>query len=299
MNIPKYQDITLPLLNYLSDNEAHKLRDAIDHICFKFNLTEEDRKPRLQSGKQPIIDNRIGWAKTYMKKAGLLIYPQRGSMQITDRGLQVLKEKPVKIDIKYLERFPEFVEFKTIKKNGDKEPDEEDNGDGKTPDELMEQGYNLIVADLAQDLLDKLRSVDAYFFEEIVGRFLTAMGYGKYEITKRSGDKGVDGIVYQDKLGLDKIFFQAKRYAEGNSVSAHDVRDFIGTLELQGANRGVFITTSKFPRDAEETIKMTSKNIVLINGVDLAKLMIEHSVGVSTEKIYKIKKIDTDFFIEE
>jgi len=162
----------------------------------------------------------------------------------------------------------------------------------------MDRGYNSINASLTQELLEKLRNVDPYFFEEVVGELLSTMGYGRFEPTPGSGDEGVDGIVYQDKLGLEKIFFQAKRYSEGNSVTARDVRDFVGTLDLHGVNKGIFITTSRFPRDTNDILKKTIKTIVLVDGPKLAKLMIEHDVGVGTQKIYKIKKIDIDFFPE-
>jgi restriction system protein len=300
MAIPDYQKLMLPLLKSISDGQEHKTRDVVDSLSNEFGLTEEERKELLPSGQQPIIDNRIGWARTYMLKAGLLSAPKRGYIKITDKGLEILKQKPKKIDIKFLEQFPEFIEFRTIKKETSKETtkDEEEIED-VTPDELMEKGYNSINASLAQELLEKLRNVDPYFFEEVVGELLSAMGYGRFEATPGSGDEGVDGIVYQDKLGLDKIFFQAKRYGEGNSVTARDVRDFVGTLDLHGVNKGIFITTSRFPRDTNDILKKTPKNIILIDGPKLAKLMIEHDVGVSTQKTYKIKKIDTDFFPEE
>ncbi|HOI19245.1 MAG TPA: winged helix-turn-helix domain-containing protein [Candidatus Woesearchaeota archaeon] len=300
MAIPDYQTLMLPLLKSISDGQEHKTRDVVTSLSDEFGLTEEERKELLPSGQQPIIDNRIGWARTYMLKAGLLSAPKRGYIKITDNGLEVLKQKTEKIDIKFLEQFPEFIEFRTIKKETSKETtkDEEEVED-VTPDELMEKGYNSINASLAQELLEKLRNVDPYFFEEVVGELLSAMGYGRFEATPGSGDEGIDGIVYQDKLGLDKIFFQAKRYGEGNSVTARDVRDFVGTLDLHGVNKGIFITTSRFPRDTTDILKKTPKNIILLDGPKLAKLMIEHDVGVSIQKTYQIKKIDTDFFPEE
>jgi len=296
MAIPDYQTIMLPLLKFLSDQDVHKLRDTINHISDDFNLSEDERKELLPSGQQPIIHNRIGWARTYMKKAGLVTYPKRGYTKITDRGLKVLAENPKKINVTFLEQFQEFVEFRSVEK-----PDPDPDGDPikeKTPDELMELGSKLINESLIQEMLSKIRINDPYFFEEVVGKLLAAMGYGKYEITPKSGDKGVDGIVYQDKLGLDKLFFQAKRYDKHNNVPARDVRDFVGTLDLHGVNKGIFITTSKFPKDTDTILLKTPKHIVMIDGVELARLMIEHDVGVSTDKVYKIKKIDSDFFPE-
>ncbi|PIN86516.1 restriction endonuclease [Candidatus Woesearchaeota archaeon CG10_big_fil_rev_8_21_14_0_10_44_13] len=300
MTIPDYQTLMLPLLKNISDGMEHKTKEVVNSLSNEYHLTEEEKRELLPSGQQPIIDNRIGWARTYLLKAGLLSSPRRGYIKITEKGLEVLKQKPNRVDIKFLEKFPEFIEFRTIKKETSKETvkDKEEVED-VTPDELMEKGYNSINASLTQELLEKLRNIDPYFFEDVVGELLTVMGYGRFEATPGSGDEGIDGIVYQDKLGLDKIFFQAKRYGEGNSVSARDVRDFVGTLDLHGVSKGIFITTSRFPKDTSDILKKTPKNIILIDGPKLAKLMIEHDVGVSTQKTYKIKKIDTDFFPEE
>ncbi|MCP3682892.1 MAG: restriction endonuclease [bacterium] len=300
MTIPDYQSLMLPLLKFLSDEQEHKTREAVEKLSDEFNLSEDERKELLPSGQQPIIDNRVGWARTYMLKAGLLEAPKRGYIKISEKGKEILKQNPERINVKFLEQFPDFIEFRTIKKETSKENSKEDEElEDITPDELMGKGYNLITASLAQELLEKIRKVDPSFFEEVVGKLLFAMGYGTCEITGGSGDKGVDGIVNQDKLGLDRIFFQAKRYDESNSVNARDVRDFVGTLDLHGVNKGIFITTSRFPKDTNEILKKTPKNIILIDGPKLAKLMMEHNVGVSSQKTYQIKQIDTDFFPEE
>src|SRR3989338_1378391 len=301
MPIPDFQTIMLPLLQYFSDEKEHSIREAADYIANKFNLTVEERRELLSSGKQPVINNRVAWDKTYLLKANLLTSPRRGYSVITVDGLNTLKKNPARIDIAFLDKFPSFIEFRTIKKETVNEPQEIDPKqiEKSTPDELMDQGYHSIHASLTQDLLDKLRGVDPYFFEEVVGTLLTAMGYGRFEPTPGSGDDGIDGIVYQDKLGLDKIFFQAKRYAEGNTVPAMAVRDFVGTLDLHGVNKGIFITTSRFPKDTSTILKKTQKNIILIDGSKLANLMIESDVGVSTKKTYQIKILDSDFFLEE
>jgi restriction system protein len=300
MAIPDYQSLMLPLLKFLSDKEEHKTREAVEKLSDEFNLSEEEKQELLPSGQQPIIDNRVGWARTYMLKAGLLSAPRRGYITITDKGLDVLKQNPEKINVKFLEQFPDFIEFRTIKKETSKDTTKEDEDlEDVTPDELMEKGYNSIAASLVQELLEKLRTVDPYFFEQIVADLLSAMGYGKSYVTKKSSDGGIDGEVNQDKLGLDKIFFQAKRYAENNSVTASNVRDFVGTLDLHGVNKGIFITTSRFPSDTKSILNKTPKNVVLIDGTKLAKLMIEHNIGVSPEKTYQIKRIDSDFFPEE
>jgi restriction system protein len=300
MAIPDYQLLMLPLLKFLSDEQEHKTREAVEKLADEFNLSEEERKELLPSGQQPIIDNRIGWARTYMLKAGLLSAPRRGYIKITPKGLEVLEQNPAKINVKFLEQFPDFIEFRTIKKETSKDTSkDEEEIENVTPDELMEKGYNSINASLAQELLEKLRIVDPYFFEQIIANLLSAMGYGKSSVTKKSNDGGIDGEVNQDKLGLDKIFFQAKRYGENNSITARDVRDFVGTLDLHGVNKGIFITTSRFPKDTHEILKKTPKNIILINGPKLAQLMIEYNIGVSPEKVYEIKRIDSDFFPEE
>jgi restriction system protein len=300
MTIPDYQSLMLPLLKFLSDKKEHKIREAVKELSNEFNLSEEERQELLPSGQQSIIHNRICWAKTYILKAGLLFSHRRGHVKISDKGLEVLKSNPKKINIKFLEQFPEFIEFRTIRKENLKDSTtQEENFEEITPDELMEKGYDSINANLTQELLEKLRSVDPYFFEQIVADLLSAMNYGKSKVTKKSGDGGIDGEVNQDKLGLDKIFFQAKRYAENNFVTASNVRDFVGTLDLHGVNKGIFITTSRFPNDTKDILNKTPKNIVLIDGTKLAKLMIEHNIGVNSEKVYEIKKIDSDFFPEE
>lgn len=300
MAIPDYQSLMLPLLKFLLDEQEHKTREAVENLSDDFELSKKERKELLPSGQQPIIDNRIGWARTYMLKAGLLSSPKRGYIKISSKGLEVLKQNPEKINVKFLEQFPDFIEFRTIKIETSKDmTKDEDEIEDVTPDELMENGYNSINASLAQELLEKLRTIDPYFFEQVIANLLSAMGYGKSNVTKKSGDGGIDGEVNQDKLGLDKIFFQAKRYGENNSVTARDVRDFVGTLDLHGVNKGIFITTSRFPKDTKDTLNRTPKNIILIDGPKLARLMIEYNVGVSSEKIYEIKKIDSDFFPEE
>ena len=299
MAIPDYQTIMLPLLRLCSNGSEVKLGDNIQSISDHFKLTEEEQNELLPSGKQQVIRNRVAWANTYLKKAGLLESTKRGFVNITKRGLEALETNPDQINVKFLMQYDEFVKFRTRDKKPSEESGQEKNTDQKTPDELLEEGYNLIHDSLAQELLDKLRESDPYFFEQVVGKLLSNMGYGEHEITKKSGDKGIDAIVNQDQLGLDRIFVQAKRYAEGNPISAHEVRDFVGTLDLNGVQKGVFITTSKFPKDTHEIISKTPKNIILIDGIKLARLMIQHNVGVSIEKTYELKKIDLDFFLDD
>lgn len=308
MTIPDYQTIMLPLLKYLGDDIEHSHREVIDHICIKFELTEEEKQEKLQSG-QSRITNRVGWAKTYMFKAGLIESTRRGFYRISQRGKTVLNEKPAEINVRYLKQFPEFLEFQAIQyKNNKKEQDTtnstglvevETDVESTTPDELMENGFTSIQANLAQDLLEKLRSNSPSFFEKVVLDLLSNMGYGEGKVTGKTGDGGVDGLINQDRLGLDKIFFQAKIFGEDTPVSASMLRDFVGTLEVNGVSKGVFMTTSRFPKDAENVISRSHKSIVLVDGPKLVKLMIDFNIGVSTTKTYEIKRIDSDYFIEE
>jgi len=298
MAIPDYQSLMLPLLKFLADKEEHKTREAVEKLSDEFNLSEEERKELLPSGQQPIIDNRVGWARTYMLKADLLSAPKRGYIKITDKGLDVLKQNPEKINIKFLEQFSGFNEFRNIKKEISNEKNDNDNYEESDPIQLIEKGYNIVKSSLAQELLEKLRSVNPYEFEKIIGKLLSAMGYGEFEETTKSNDGGIDGIINQDELGLDKIFFQAKRYAENNSVTASNVRDFVGTLALNKVQKGIFITTSKFPKDTENILERAQKTIILINGTRLANLMIKYNIGISIKNVYNIKEIDSDFFDE-
>lgn len=303
MPIPDYQTLMLPLLRFLGDQKEHSFREAIDYLSKEFQLSEQEKNELLPSGQQPKIDNRIGWARAYILKAGLVESPRRGYMKISLKGLDVLNKKPTKIDIKYLEQFPEFIEFRKLRNEiedkGTNNPHESENIMKDTPDQIIDSQMNSINAILAQDLLEGIRKNTPQFFEKLVLKLLSEMNYGKGSVVGRSGDGGVDGFISQDALGLDKIFFQAKRFGEGNPVSASMLRDFIGTLEVNSVNKGVFMTTSYFPRDAEAVISKSHKSIVLIDGAKLVKLMIEHNVGVLEERAVKIKKIDADFFLEE
>ena len=302
MAIPDYQTIMLPLLKFYKDKKEHHIRDATEYISKLFNLKASEREELLPSGRQTIIYNRVGWARTYMKKAGLLESTRRGYGKISDIGLKVLKDNPKTINDKFLEQYPEFLEFQTIKKEQSYDKtgtiELEKDIDENTPDELMEKGHNLINADLGQEILNKLRGEHFSVLENVVLNLLTNMGYGEGKVTGKTGDGGVDGFVDQDKLGLDKIYFQAKRFNENNPVSASMLRDFIGSLDLKGVKKGIFVTTSRFPNNSEELIKKTSKSVILIDGNKLAKLMIDYDIGVATERTYKVKRIDSDFFDE-
>lgn len=303
MTIPDYQSIMLPLLKYAGDNQEHTIREAIDHIADIFKLSEQDRKEVLPSGSQYIIDNRVGWARTYLKKAGLLESPKRSYFKITQLGLDELKKNPPEINVKFLEQFPLFIEFRNTKKEKDENEEHEvETGSTQTPQELLEYSYQKIKKDLSQELLGFVKQSSPRFFEKLVVELLLSMGYGGSrkdagQAIGQSGDGGIDGIIKEDKLGLDVIYLQAKRWE--NVVGSKEIRNFVGSLVGQKANKGVFITTSGFTKDALEYVKTITHKVILIDGEMLTQLMIENNIGVSKIISYDIKKIDSDYFVEE
>ncbi|TSC96279.1 MAG: restriction endonuclease [Candidatus Berkelbacteria bacterium Licking1014_2] len=303
MTIPDYQTIMLPLLKLAGDKKEHSTREAIDSIADLFKLSDEQKKEVLPSGKSYIIDNRVGWARTYLKKAGLLEDTRRSHFRITEEGLEALAKSPTEINIKFLQQFPGFNEFR--KKKDDEEDGQEQiiqEDSSQTPQELLEYGYQKIKRDLAQELLESVKKVSPRFFEQLVVELLLKMGYGGSlkdagKAIGQSGDGGIDGIIKEDKLGLDVIYIQAKRWE--NVVGSKEIRNFVGSLVGQKANKGVFITTSGFTKDALEYVKTITHKVILIDGEMLAQLMIENNVGVSGVISYEVKKIDSDYFIEE
>jgi restriction system protein len=304
MSVPHFQEIMLPLLRELSNGKIHTTRELIESLSDSMKLTDEDRKELLPSGQQPLFDNRVGWARTYLKKAGLVESDKRGTQKITQKGLDILKDSPKEINVQFLERFPEFLEFLYSNKNSTaKKTDiQKDDSFGETPEEQLESSYVSIRTDLAQELLQKIKSSSPQFFEQIVVDVVVAMGYGgsRYDAGKavgRSGDGGIDGIIKEDKLGLDTIYLQAKRWDA--PVPVKEVRDFTGALLAKGARKGVFVTTSQFSKDAyEHANSIRELKIVLIDGSTLVNMMIDLGVGVSIQKTYKISKIDSDYFEE-
>lgn len=294
--IPAYHEIMLPLLKLHSDQKSHHRSSFVKDLSNEFGLSESELSKKLQSGNQTIIDNRIGWAYVYLKKAGLLEQPERGYYQITNRGRRVLTENLEKITPSYLKKFDEFNQFY--------KPDPEDKNEGVisenlTPDDLIEQGFKQLNQEVKVELLNLLRQSSPDFFEQVVLDLMEKMGYGIGKVTGKTGDGGIDGIINQDALGLDKVYLQAKRFAENNKVSASMLRDFVGSLELHGASKGVFITTSDFPKNARDLIKHSPKSISLIASNDLVEYMLKYDLGVDTKKVYKVKAIDTDYFLED
>jgi restriction system protein len=308
MAIPDYQTLMLPLLKFGEDQQEHSLRQAVESLSAEFQLSEDERKALLNSGQQTVIANRVGWAGTYLKKAGLFESTRRGFFRITPRGLDVLQEKPSRIDQKYLNRFPEFAEFKNAR--GVKEDAESEAAptalvfSERTPEEEIEDAFQRIRISLAAELLTTVRACSPERFERLVVDLLVRMGYGGTrkdagQAIGRSGDGGIDGIIKEDRLGLDAIYIQAKRWADTNSVGRPEIQKFAGALQGHRARKGVFITTSYFTKDATDYVDRIDSKIVLIDGVTLAQLMIDFGLGVAPIAAYEVKRIDSDYFTDE
>lgn len=299
MAIPDYQSIMLPLLKYSSDKKEHNVHEAVDVLAEQFNLTNEERKELLPSGQQEIFFNRVGWARTYMKKAGLLVTPNRGLFEITERGLNVLKENPSWIDNNLLMQFDEFKEFRKRKKK-DGESTGIDNG--KTPEEEFEAAYENLKSELTSEVIHQLKECPPLLFEKIVIEVLVKMGYGGTlkdagKAIGKSGDEGIDGIIKEDRLGLDIIYIQAKRWE--NTVGRPEIQKFAGALQGQRAKKGIFITTSNYSKEAVDFASNIETKIILIDGEKLSEYMIDFNVGVTKVSTFELKKIDLDYFIED
>jgi restriction system protein len=296
----------LPLLYYLSDEQEHGLSKVHDGLVEHFELSEVEMRKLLPSGRQPIFRNRIGWAKTYLKKAGLLTSPKRAHFKITDKGLALLKENPTELDSKFLTRYDDFVKFQSINKDR-KENDTSSQFEfisddtEQTPEESFEYAYQKLYSELSKEILDIVKTCSPAFFEQLVIDLLITMGYGGSrkdagQAMGKTGDGGIDGIINEDKLGLDVIYLQAKRW--DNTVPVKEIRDFTGALASMKAKKGIFITTSSFPKSVYEFIEKVEYKIILIDGERLSDLMIEYSIGLSTVGTYYIKAIDSDYFEE-
>jgi restriction system protein len=308
--IPDYQSLMLPVLKLASDGEEHRMSDVVDSLATQLNLTEAEREELLPSGKQPVFNNRVHWAKTYLAQAKLLIGTRRAFFKITERGLDVLAEKVTRIDAKYLRRFDEFNAFVGTDKPGIASspgvaPTIEDKIISQsTPDELLRATIKEVESALAADLIPRICAASPAFFERLVVDLLLKMGYGGSRADAgralgKTGDGGIDGVIDQDQLGLDRIYIQAKKYDPDNAVSEPDIRNFCGSLGANKASKGVFVTTSYFIKPAEEFAKRHEYKVVLIDGDLLARLMIHHSVGVRIVETMHYKKIDDEFFPDE
>ncbi len=326
MTVPDYQACMLPLLQVAGDGQEHTNARMVEALARRFGLTEEERRELIPSGRQQKFDNRVGWARTYMQKAGLLETTGRARFRITPRGLTVLREQPVAINNKVLQRFPEFVEFQrraTKQDDGTGVAATHDGavavpvapvaaalpsesvdilGLGQTPEETLDASYQTLRRNLAQELLERVKGNSARFFERLVVDLLVAMGYGGSrkdagQAIGMSGDEGIDGIIKEDRLGLDVVYIQAKRWS--GTVGRPTVQAFAGSLEGQRARKGVLITTSSFSKEALDYVRIIEKRIVLIDGEQLAQLMIDFGIGVAEVATYTVKKVDSDFFGED
>ncbi|MGB7339772.1 MAG: restriction endonuclease [Phototrophicaceae bacterium] len=302
MAVPKYNELMLPLLQFSSDGDEHHVRDASNIIAEHLLLTDQQITELLPSGKKTKYYDRIHWAKTYLTKAGLLKTTGRGLFKITQRGFDLLNTNPTEIDNKLLSQFEEFIEFQTPNRQSESiSVNEIELEDEQTPEEQIDNLYRKLRKTLSDELLETVLSVSPRFFERLVVDLLLAMGYGSSldsgEHLGQSNDGGVDGVIREDKLGLDTIYIQAKRYALDNGVGRPAIQNFVGSLMGFGATKGVFITTSYFSQHAVDYANaMNNMKIILIDGQQLATLMIEHNVGISVQKLYEIKQIDENYF---
>lgn len=294
MAIPDFQTLMLPLLELLKDGNPVKLSEMVEIMSDKYNLTEEERNEWLPSRLQKTMYNRVAWAKQYLKNSELIESPEKGSFKITQKGIEILKENPQKIDLRFLKNLDNENQL-----NAQTEIEDNRIEENKTPEELIENAQSLYADSLKKELLAKLKSVDPIRFEQIVLELMEKMNYGVGSMTKMSHDGGIDGIIDEDELGLEKIYLQAKRYSE-NKVNEKEMQNFAGALGCSPVRKGVFITTSYFDERAKRKAEsIQGKVIRLVDGDELTRLMIKHNVGIQLKTKIEIKKIDEDFFIEE
>lgn len=301
MGIPDYQSLMLPVL-LLSSKGEQRIGDVVNALADQFRLTSEEKAELLPSGKQTVIANRVHWAKTYLKQAGLVEPTRRGHFKITERGIEAIASNVSKIDVRFLERYPEFNQFReraSVEDTGSNIPALPESA--LSPEDSILAAYGQINTALGRDILDRTLAAPPSFFEKLIVQLLLAMGYGGSvadagKALGRSGDDGVDGVIDQDSLGLDRVYIQAKRYRPQNTVGPSAIRDFFGSLDMHKANKGLFVTTSGFSSAAIETADRLGKRIVLIDGNQLAKLMIRYNVGCRIEQQLEIKRIDEEFF---
>jgi restriction system protein len=304
MPIPDFQNVMLPLLSVLSDGQEWRMRDVTEILANRFELSPEERAEMLPSGQRALFTNRVAWAKTHLKAAGLLLNPTRGKVSLSAEGRQVLSTAPDRINCRFLRQYPSYLELVGRPRSEIREDEEADEvrGSEQTPLELMDESFHALRRATADELLVKLRACSAGFFEKVVVKLLQAMGYGGVAgealVTGRSGDAGIDGIIKEDKLGLDVVCIQAKRW-EG-TVGRPVIQGFVGSMDFVRARKGVILTTSQFSREATDFVdRIEGKKVVLIDGPQLADLMIDHNVGVLPTKSYELKEVSNDFFDED
>lgn len=306
--IPDYQTLMLPVLRAAIDREV-EIGDVVERLATEFRLTDDERRQLLPSGKQSVMANRVHWARTYLKQAGLIEAVRRGVYRLTDRGRAALNANHDRIDNAYLEQFEEYRAFKERARASQRPSDtSQDNTEAAVPDneaaspeDVLRTAHRRTTDVLKAELIERIQTSPPAFFERLIVRLLTRMGYGGSvenagKAIGRSGDGGIDGLIDEDTLGLDRVYIQAKRYGSGNKVGAGDIRDFFGSLDRLRANKGVFVTTSDFTKDARDTAERLSKRIVLIDGLGLADLMVRFNVGCQVEETFQLQRIDEDFF---
>ena len=304
MAVPDFQSFFKPLLDIAADGKEHSIKEAREKIAVAFGMTKEDLGELLPSGTQTKFDNRVAWAKSYLVRSIILESTRRGHFKITDRGKELLSQGHGKIDVKVLSQYPEFVEFHSPAKNNKKiplpSPPQDD--PSETPEEVLQKAYQSIRNDLAGEIITHIKSNTPAFFENLVIDLMLALGYGGSRADAgqsigQSGDEGIDGIIKEDRLGLDVIYLQAKRW-EG-TVGRPEIQKFVGALHGKRAKKGVFITTGKFSGEAHDYVKSIDPKVILIDGNTLAHYMIDYNLGASTSATYEIKRIDSDYFLEE
>ena len=301
MSIPNFEELMLPLLEVCGDGSEHTFGEAVETLAHRFNLSSAETAELLPSGRYPRFRHRIGWARTDMVKAGLLESTGKGRIRITERGGYVLAKKPPGLDRKYLRTFPEYLAWEKSS-TGREPPGPNPPDDGQTPEEVIAYLYESLRAALATDLLEAVKKCPPDFFERLVVHLLVEMGYGASrrdagQAVGQTGDGGIDGVIKQDRLGLDEVYIQAKRWQ--NTVGRPTVHAFVGALEGRGASRGVLLTTASFSHEAREYVKNIQKRVVLVDGKELAQLMIEHGVGVLDADTYTMKKMDPGYFADD
>lgn len=301
MAVPDFQTIMLPLLKVAGDGQEHSSHEFLDELAKHFELKDEDLNEVLPSGKQTRFYNRVGWARTYLIKSKLLEVPKRSVYRITERGKEVLASNPNRIDTNYLKRFPEYLEFQGRENDREEKKHIEDTVEESTPEEILENAYQEIRDTLAQEVLENVMSCTPAFFERLVVELLVAMGYGgsrrdAARAVGQTGDEGIDGIIDEDKLGLDIIYIQAKKWSLDKSVGRPEIQKFVGALAGKRARKGIFITTTSFSTEAVRYASDIDTKVILIDGKRLAELMMDYNIGVNEVTTYKLKRIDSDYF---
>jgi restriction system protein len=302
VGVPGFQSFLLPMLRLAGDGREHALSEARVRLASEFKLTDAEQEELLPSGRQTRFANRVAWAKVYLEQAGLLVSPRRGHLLITDRGRDVLKKPLARIDIKFLDQYPEFIEFRTPKSHPETpSPPSAEAPDTETPEESLEAAHERITASLASEVLARVKTGSSSFFERLVVELLLKMGYGGSradagQAVGKAGDEGIDGVISEDRLGLDIVYLQAKRW--DGAVGRPEIQKFVGALHGKRAKKGVFITTGSFSGEAVAYVEHIDPKVVLIDGRRLAELMITFDVGVTTTRTYQVKRVDSDYFEE-